>query len=232
MRDSILICKNSVSSNWQLGSPPPFGTSFILIGWYLPPTFVDGGMPETVTEILARAITSAAQVIFMSSDVKGGVANEWKSLGEESVYVLEEPNPLKSFWAALSSRVSDIVFLSTRRPEKVLPLFDDGIYSWWMQGQVVLLCEPDQSLPKINWQMTLSLFEENWMQNAQHLQSVGVRGIMRPGVDGCVAGVLFLTDDFRHKFLGILENQSRASGFDWKLLSEADFASSLSDSQT
>jgi hypothetical protein len=231
VKNSIFACLNPIEKFWQLGClPPAHGTSLILIGWYLS-TSIDGGLPEKIADILARATTSAANAVFLSSDVKGGVPNEWKLVGEDAVCVLKEPNPLKFFLNSLSGRTSDLVLLSTRKPENVVRLFDDGIYSWWLQGQVVLLSEPEQTMPEIDRQTLLSLFEDDWTQQALHLQSTGTQCVMRPGVDGSVAGLLFLTDDFRSKFLQILGNESRADGFELNLLPETDFVSSIAIQQ-
>ncbi len=231
MKNSIFACLNPIEKFWQLGCLPPAHGTFVLIGWRVYPTPVDAGMPETVGEVLARVMTSAANAVFLSSDVKGGVPNEWRIVGEDAVCVLKEPNPLKSFLNSLSSRKSDLVLLSTREPDKVIRLFDDGTYPWWLQGQIVLLSEPKQIMPEIDRQSLLSLFEDDWMQQALYLQSTGIQCVVRPGVDGDVAGFLFLTDAFRNRFLKTLEDESRADGFEWSLLPETDFVSSIAVQQ-
>lgn len=227
MRNTVFVCHNPIETYWQLGQISTVGGNFTLIGWDLSSTLTDGGMPETVAGILARAMTSTANVIFLSSNVNGGIANDWKTIGDDAVCVLKENNPLRCVLNALSNRTSDFTLLSTRNPKAVIELFDDGIYSWWMQGQVILLSEPERATPKINRQILLALFEEDWTRQASQLQSVGIQSVLRPGVDGSVAGFLFLTDAFRITFLKALEEESRAAEFDWSLLSETDFASSL-----
>ena len=199
MKNSIFVCQNPVSSNWQLGSLPVFGASLTLIGWRLS-TSIDGGLPEKIAGVLAQSMTAVSNVIFLSSDVKGDVPNKWQSIGEDAVCALKEPNPLKYFSNYLSGSTSDLVLLSTRKPEKAVNLFEDGIYSWWMQGQIALLSEPEQPIPTINRQILLSLFEEDWAKNALSLQNLGIQSVLRPGVDGSVAGFVFLTADFGNKF--------------------------------
>lgn len=227
MKNSIFACLNPVEKFWQLGHLPPAHGTLVLIGWQITPTPVDEGMPETVGAVLARVMTSLGNVVFLSSDVKDGLANEWKSVGEVAVCVLKEQNPLKSFLNYVSGNTSDLVLLSTRNTEKVIRLFDDGTYPWWLQGQIVVLSEPEQPMPEITRENLLSLFEDDWTRQTQHLQSIGIQCVMRPGVDGSVAGFLFLTDGFRSKFLENFENESRAAGFEWNLLSKTDFISSI-----
>ena len=231
LKNSIFVCPSPIEEFWQLGRLSGIGENFALIGWRVYPRPLDGGMPESVGEIMARTMTAAANVIFLSSDVESShLTNEWKNIGEDAVCVLSEPNSLKSFLAALSNRTTDLVLLSTQNPEKVVRLFDEGIYSWSMQAQVVFLAEPGRALPEIERQTLLSLFQNDWLRYSSGLKDEGVKCVLRPGVDGDVAGILFLTNAFRHTFLEILENQSRAAGFNWEVLSEADFASSLADS--
>lgn len=229
MSNSIFACLNPVQKIWQLGRLPLASGTLVLIGWRTYPTPVDEGMPEAVGEVLARAMASAANVIFLSSDVKGDVLADWNIVGDSLVCALKEESLLKRALSSLSSVSSTIVLLSTRKPEVVIRLFNDAAYPWWMQGQIALLSESEQPMPKMNRQTLLSMFEDNWTQNALALQNLGIQSIMRPGVDGSVAGFLFLTADFSKRFLKTLENESRAAGFDWNLLSETEFALSLAD---
>ena len=50
---------------------------------------------------------------------------------------------------------------------------------------------------------------------------------LRPGTDGDTAGFLFPTEIFRYEFLTSLENESRAVGFNYVSLTEADFIRSI-----
>lgn len=230
MRNAIFICDNPVEPFWQLGEISTGGGNFVLLGWRTYPKPVDDGMPDAVAKVLASVMTSLSQVIFLSSDLaQTDAANEWKSFGDKAVCVLIEPNPLKRLAAVLSGRAADIALVATRTTQEVEQFLDESM--WSLQTQMVLLSEPERALPAIDWQTLLSLYGDDWIRHASRLQSIGVQSVLRPGVDGCVAGILFLTDAFRQMFLEILENQSRAAGFGWKVLSEDDFASSLVDSQ-
>jgi hypothetical protein len=227
MKNSIFVCHNPVETYWQLGQTATVRGNFALIGWRISPTPIDGGMPGAVAEILARTMVSATQVIFPSSYATGNSASEWKSVGDDSICVLKEESLIKRALNSLSDIPSKITLLSTRQIEKVIGLFDDAAYPWWMQGQVALLSEPEKTTPKIDRQTFLSLFESDWMQQALELQSIGIQGVLRPGTDGDTAGFLFVRETFRNVFLTSLENESRVANFDYRLLLEADFTSAL-----
>ena len=113
--------------------------------------------------------------------------------------------------------------MSTRRPDTAVRLFDDAGFPWWLQGQVVLLSGPDAPPPDIDEEMLLALFGEDWTNHAASL-APGIEGVLRPGVDGDVAGLLSLTDAFEQVLLATLERDTRNAGFDWALLSEEAFA--------
>jgi hypothetical protein len=78
--------------------------------------------------------------------------------------------------------------MSTRRPETAMRLFDDAAFPWWMQGQGVLLSVPDAPPPAIEEALLLALFGEQWTRHAASLLPLGIEGVVRPGVDGDVAG--------------------------------------------
>ncbi len=230
MKNSIFICLNPIETFWHLGQISKGGDSFVLLGWRTSPRPVDDGVPDAVGKILARTMSSVARVIFLSSgSPQTDAVNEWKVSGDKTVCVLKEQNLLKQVTAFLSGRSVQIALIATRATQQVEQALDDSMWSW--ETQLILLSETERALPKIDWQTLLSLYEDDWIPHASRLQRIGVQCVVRPGVDGCVAGILFLTDDFHRTFLKILENQTRAAGFDWQVLSEADFASALADSQ-
>ena len=103
-------------------------------------------------------------------------------------------------------------------------LFDDASFPWWMQGQVVLLSGFAALPPDVDEDALLVLFGEDWTKRAAPLAAAGIEGIMRPGVDGDVAGLLSLRDEFEQTVLDALEGETRLAGFDWALLPEEVFA--------
>ncbi len=230
MRNAILTCLNPVEEFWQLGNLFLANDNFVLIGWQVFPSPFDEGMPETVGKILTQVMISFGNVLFLNSNTSADTENEWKYYDDKATLFLKEPNPLKRFMGTLSGRSEDLTLLATRKPQTVERLFDDGKYPWWLQGQIVFVSDQEQILPRIDRETLLCFFEDDWLQQVGRLQDLNIECVLRPGVDGDVAGILFLTEDFRHTFLEVLESQSRAAGFDWEVLPESDFASSLADS--
>ena len=103
-------------------------------------------------------------------------------------------------------------------------LFDDAEFPWWLQGQVVLLSEADAPAPEIDEGSLLALFREDWTEHAASLARFGIDGVVRPGVDGDIAGLLCRSDAFEDAALAALELETRRAGFEWALLSEEAFA--------
>ena len=88
---------------------------------------------------------------------------------------------------------------------------------------MVLLSEPDAPPPEIDEESLLALFGEEWTKRATSLAPAGIEGIVRPGVDGDVAGLLTLTGAFEQVVLAALERETRRAEFDWGLLAEETF---------
>jgi hypothetical protein len=55
-----------------------------------------------------------------------------------------------------------------------------------------------------------------------------VIGVVRPGVDGDLAGLLTLTAEAREASLAALEREARRESFDWSVLREEVFAARYS----
>jgi hypothetical protein len=171
-------------------------------------------MPGSAGRVLVRALTSVARLTFPCSAVDPAATSVWSSLDGDRVRVVAG----KSGFMALGS---------TRRPERATGLFDDGAFPWWLQGQVVLLSEPDAAPPDIDEAGLLGLIGDDWTKQGGLLSRAGVRGILRPGVDGDVAGLLSLTGAFERSALGALEREASNCRLAWALLSEASFTSAL-----
>ncbi len=64
------------------------------------------------------------------------------------------------------------------------------------------------------------------------LASLGVAAIVRPGVDGDVAGIMSASDSFERQLLSSLEREASQSGFSWRVLPEDRFADELAGRET
>ena len=90
-----------------------------------------------------------------------------------------------------------------------------------MQGQVLLLSEPDRDPPAVDEPGLRALLEEDWARTATALEGRGVNGVVRPGVDGDVAGLLALSDPFDGRMMQTLEREARLAGLAWSLVPES-----------
>jgi hypothetical protein len=222
---SIFACRDPRGLHWQLGPLPPATGRLTLIGWSQTASRHDAGVPEEVVRVLARALTSIARVTFPSSAAAAeGATRAWSPSGDDLVRALTGQGFGDRVVAKLRGRPPDVALMSTRRPETAGRLFDDASFPWWMQGQVVLLSSLDAPPPDLDEDALLALFGEDWTKRAAPLAAIGVDGIMRPGVDGDVAGLLSLRDEFEQVVLDALERETRPAGFDWALLPESAFA--------
>ena len=111
--------------------------------------------------------------------------------------------------------------VSTRDRDAVVRAFDDPAFPWWMQGQVLLLSEPDRDPPAVDEPGLRALLEEDWARTATALEGRGVNGVVRPGVDGDVAGLLALSDPFDGRMMQTLEREARLAGLAWSLVPES-----------
>jgi hypothetical protein len=151
------------------------------------------------------------------------VTGAWSPVGDDLVRALTGQGIAGRLIAKLKGTPPNITLTSTRSAETAMRLFDDAGFPWWMQGQVVLLSEPEAAPPDVDVAALLALFEDDWTKQAAALRPVGVKGAMRPGVDGDVAGVLSLTDAFDQAVLAALERETRLAGFDWAVVPESAF---------
>lgn len=226
--DEILICRDPTGTHWGLGEPSNVTGGLTLIGWRVSPPAVDAGVPGEVANVLARALVSAARVVFPYSGVKEAVPNSWTPLDDgDLIRALKDDSLDARLRGALRDVASESVLLATRDPRRVLQLFDDPAHPWWMQGHVALLTDPELPPPEIDRRSLFALFEEGWTQRASALRDAGIGAVLRPGVDGDVAGLLALDGKLGDALLAALQSESRAAGFEWATLSEDEFAERL-----
>ena len=199
---AIFVCVEPRRSEWQLGVLPPSMGRMMLIGWKQDPEPVDAGVPDDVAAVVARALTSIGRVTFPSSAVHAS-AGGW--------------SPFKR-----GPDAGDL--LSTTDPQTVTQAFDDAAHPWSMQGQVLLISAPSVPPPEIDRKRLRALLENDWSGAADALAPPGVIAVLRPGVDGDLAGLLTLTADAERTSLAALEGETRRAAFDWSVLTEAAFA--------
>jgi hypothetical protein len=228
-RTSIFACVDAREPQWQLGHLPPKTGRFALIGWKEPGDAIEAGVPEAVAQVLARAFTALARVMFLA-DPAG--LDGWTPLKGDAIKTLTSSGIASRVAAKLRGAPPEIALVSTRHPETAMRLFDDTGFPWWQQGQIVLLTDDEPSQRDVErenlaaWdkETVLDLFDADWTTRAAPLASKGVIGVVRPGVDGDVAGLLSLTDAFLHPALEAIARQTRLAGFDWEIVPEKALA--------
>jgi hypothetical protein len=220
---AIFACMNPSGACWQLGPLPPTEGEVMLLGWNLPSKPIDSGIPENVGALLASTFISIARVSFLVSEVPYGASKKLTCNDEDQVQILGVCGLLERTEAMLKRIPSSFTLLSTRRKETAIRLFDDVGYPWTLQGQIALLSKPDIEPPCIDRHTLLSITGNNWVQHANRLRSIGVFGVLRPGIDGDIACVLSLTDEFKRAFLDALTHAAELAKFDWRLVSEKEF---------
>lgn len=222
---TIFACVDPANAHWQLGPLPPAEGRIILIGWHLSGSPVDSGVPEEIAAILANALTSIVRVSFPISETHHGASKKWGN-GDDKVRSLGG-NLIERVEAALRREPSNVALLSTRSPKMAARLFGDSAYPWRLQGQVAVLSALDAEPPRIDRKTLLSLIGDDWTKHAAQLHSCGIVGVLRPGVDGDIAGVLSLTDEFTATLIKALERAARLAKFNWLWLSENGFIDML-----
>ncbi|WP_439890083.1 hypothetical protein ACS7SF_12505 [Ralstonia sp. 25C] len=220
MQDQLIATRAPRGAYWQLGSLPPQAGHLLLIGWCLPRLSAgDGVPPSLVTNALARALVSVATVSFLASTVVTGAHDKQHALGTGGI-----AEYIRSRWMHAPTHAT---LLSTSDAQSAAQLFDDDGYPWHLQGQVALLSAADADIASLNRKAVLALIEPDWMTSAAALASRGIRGVLRPGVDGAVVGILCLNNTFEQALVAALQRESQSAGLDWTLLSEDAFAQAL-----
>lgn len=221
---SIVACRDPHGAHWQLGPLPPARGRVALIGWHDPAAQDEGGVPPRIAAVLTRALTSAARVTFPSSVMTPSATADWTPSDGDEIRVLSSRSMRGRIAARLRGLPPAVMLISTRQPASAVQLFDDPGFPWSMQGQLALLSRADAPPPPIDERTLLALFSDEW---ATHT-AAGLEGILRPGVDGDVAGLWSLTDSFEQAILGALERETRAANFHWALVPEELFADKAS----
>jgi hypothetical protein len=224
---SLFACSDARGSQWQLGPLPPARGQLTLIGWNESPARPDGGVPPQVARALAHAWTSDARATFPSSLAYPAAGSTWSDSGGDQVRLLTGGGVRGRIAAKLRGTPPNITLVSTRQPDSLLRVFDDEGFPWWMQGQIALLSKPDAPPPDIDEPQLLALFDDDWTARAAALAAERVEGIVRPGVDGDVAGVLTLSTAFEQAILAAIEREAHAAGAEWTVVSEELFAAKL-----
>ena len=223
---SILACRDARATFWQLGPLPPDRGRLTLLAWRLNADTHDGGVPSEVAQILARSWSAIARVTFLSSIIGTQSASDWSPSDAGMVRAMKAGGVLGRALARARGTPGGGALVSTRSADVAAQLFEDPGFPWWLQGQIVLLSDPDATPPDVDGPTMLTLLDDDWAARAAALAAAGVHAGVRPGVDGDVAGVLALSDAFDVKLLESLEREARGAGLTWDVVAEASLSGS------
>ena len=218
---SILVCRDARAAHWQLGPLPPDHGRLTLITWTRSEATPDSGVPAGIASVLARAWTEIARVTFPSSDPGVTATEAWSPSDAGLVRALTGGGILDRTRAVVRRTSVAETLISTRQPDIVSRVFGDPGFPWWLQGQVVLLSDPEAAPPDVDEARLFGLLEDDWAHRSAALAATGVQGVVRPGVDGAVVGLLALDELFDARLLESLEWEARRAGMAWSAVPES-----------
>jgi hypothetical protein len=214
-RDQVLVTFEPKSTRWML--PPSETGQLVLIGWRLAGARpVDGGMPPPIADALCQGLVQCSWVSFFD-------AAEPPSSPEVRVgkVVVSGIGPRLR---ALSQRLPGTVFqVSTRQADVAASAFDASLFSWSMQGQVLLLSPPDHPPRVLSWAEMWSLSSRERSITSDSLEALNVQAALFPGVDGDVGGLVSADPEAQAGILAALQMGVEAAGMNWRVLSEEQF---------
>lgn len=209
----FILCKNPESPNWQLNSPVQ--SDLWMLGWQILPEYeIEGGMPDEIAEILAKALTSTALVTFPTIDSVGATGDCVQRI---------EAGVIGSVAAAFSGTPGSFNLISTTNPETAKNLFNAGYFPWDLQGQIILLSPPGSQPPVLDRKTLFSVMDANLHTDFKLLSSVGVQAMIYPGVDGDLVGIVAASPAFENEILRAIEAEAVRSGFGWQVVTEDEF---------
>lgn len=228
---ALFITHDMPGPQWQLALPSSGLGTFALTGWNSDDP--DGGVPGQVVEVLARSLSRFGRATFPCARASATDSPGWQRQDSDFVARYRIGSILGRVPARLAARGPvDLALLSTTSEQAIRGLFDDPDYPWWNQAQFVLMSPADAPPPdfdRIAFDPAM-LFERDWSEEFARSQPLGVQAILRPGVDGDVAGLLYASPAIRDRFEAILSACADESGTSLKHVSEAEFIAALAAS--
>jgi len=200
----VFFCPGFSGIQWQLPIDAPFGDR-LLIGWRTQAPAVEGGVPRSVAQLLAGALCRQGTVTFakgLRPPVGAGlVPRRWR-LGR------------------------NFVWYSTRNVEEAAAgIFDDDMFSWSRQGQIVVVSADDE-VPALE-ERHLALSSDSRL--AGMLRDNGGRALLLPGVDGDVAGLYTPDPTYGSAIRAEITDAARRLGVDTQMSDEETAARLLTD---
>jgi len=227
----VFVTHDAPGPQWQLGVPSPGAGAFALIGWESEPR--DGGVPAPVVDWLAASLTGMGRVTFACSAVAAPDTPGWTSRDGDVVARYGARSVVGRIAARLSGGApGDLTLRSSVSEASVARLFDDAGYPWWHQGQFALVSPAHAAPPDfatIGFDPA-TLFAADWSNHLRGLLPLGVEAMLRPGVDGDVAGLLCASSEVRDRFEAVMHRCALAVGASLHVMSGKEFIAAVAAS--
>lgn len=222
----ILVCTSARLPQWQLAGYIDTSTS-VLLGWHQATMSVDGGVPAEVAKVISNALCRGTRISYLCGDLEQIIETHSREFC--SIQTITESGLIARFIAYWSGVPPNAAIVSTNNPKVALHLFDTSYFSWVLQGQSVFLS--DLSVPVPDLKKVVSKTGQRKYENApmDALNDYSLVGMMRPGVDGDVTGILFRSVQDRANFLTSLQEEAGSSGMQFKHCDESEFMDSLAN---
>lgn len=194
----------------------------MLVGWSAPLDDRDDGVSHKVAAVIARSLTAVSRVSFPISEPLevAGIDTESSDIVSSTVERLH---------ARLKHEPVHMRLLTTGDPDVASRIFFDPGFPWQLQGQVALLHPPGSAPPRLDRKSLGILMGRDWRQEIARPDLRHVLGLMRPGVDGAVAGIWSFDKKVTQVLLARLENEAHQSGFEFCTVGEDAFTGMLAN---
>jgi hypothetical protein len=220
-RNELLVSPGTPPDKWQLF--PHMTGHMLMIGWRLATgRSVDDGVPPEVAPVLALALANLGWVSFFDS-------SEPIRTPDDQVSPINPPGFSGRVRAAVAGLPKEVYLVSTRRPDLVASAFVASFFSWVMQGQAILISPHDRKPPELDWSQMLSITGGESSALEAAISEWGAEAVVRPGVDGDVAGLLATDEIVTKRAVASLRDAACSHGFDMRILSESEFAEVLAE---
>jgi hypothetical protein len=220
-RNELLVSKGIPADKWKLF--PHMTGHALMIGWRLVSgRSVDDGVPPEVAPVLAHALTDLGWVSFFEG-------SEPDPTPDDRVSPINPPGFAGRVRAAAAGLPKEVYLVSTQRPELVASAFDASFFSWVMQGQAILISPHERKPPELDWSQMMSITGGETSALEAALSAWGAKAVVRPGVDGDVAGLLATDEIVEERALVCLRHAASSHGFALRVLTESEFSEALAE---
>ncbi len=218
-KPTIYLCDKPTDTCWQLGAELSKEKEVLLIGWTM--VSEDGGVPNDIVSILSESLATIGRVSFPISleSTELGIVKE-KNLTSQPLH----SSGMKGIMERLFTGIPKYSFiLSSSKPEVIEKTFNAAYFSWEMQSTVATLSDSKKPVPTIDIKTLKNLVDnKSWIATSKAIQS-DIIGILKPGTDGSVAGLLFFSNETKAAFVRVIRSTASKYGIEVMLVEEEDF---------